>query len=103
MSESEPELPARALGGSEEATLELEVVDACSGALLPTAIVGRTGPGLAPERRAIRGGRATLPVRTRLPFDLEFEADGYEKLRLRQTKLHRGEQTRSIRVALRAR
>jgi hypothetical protein len=99
----ESQIEARPFAFSTEAQVELEVVDDASGALIAAARVARTGPGLAPEAIELGTGRGTLGVRTRLPFDLSIEAQGYAPRTLRQIKLARGEDSRVLRIALRAR
>ncbi|MBL8901470.1 MAG: hypothetical protein JNM84_27835 [Planctomycetes bacterium] len=100
---AEPPIAARALAFGEDAQIELELVDAASGAAISVARVRRSGPGLELASQELSGGRGTLPVRTRLPFDLAIEAAGYEVTHVRQTKLARGESSRVLRVALRPR
>ncbi|MBK9386745.1 MAG: hypothetical protein IPN34_18170 [Planctomycetes bacterium] len=100
---AEPPIAARALGFGEDAQIELELVDAASGAAISVARVQRSGPGLELAAQELRGGRGTFSVRSRLPFDLAIEAAGYEVTHVRQTKLARGESSRVLRVALRPR
>lgn len=103
VSAAEPASAARVLAFGEDAQLELELVDAASGAAIPVAHVQRSGPGLGLAVEELRGGRGSVPVRTRLPFDLAIEAEGYEATEVRQTKLARGESSRLLRIALRPR
>jgi hypothetical protein len=103
VSAAEPAIAGRVLAFGEDAQLELELVDAASGAAIPVAYVQRSGPGLGLAVEELRGGRGTFAVRTRLPFDLAIEAAGYEAAEVRQTKLARGESSRVLRVALRPR